>query len=97
MQNQVMNMISEYRLAIMIGILAVLILLPKKKPGGNKLLLIMTIALAVSIIYELVMNEPVSRIPAHINQVLNKPGPTKTTNPHYHVSPEKRYTHPEER
>ena len=92
-----MNIISEYRLAIMIGILAVLILLPKKKSGGNKLLLILTVVLAVSIIYELVMDEPVSRIPIRINQALNRPGPTKTTNPHYHVSPEERYTRPEER
>ncbi len=96
--NQLMTIIAEYRLAIMIGILALLILVSRKK-SGNKLLLILTGALAFSIIYEIVMDEPASRIPNRINRTLNQSGPTptKSSNPRYYVDPEERYNLPKDR
>ena len=98
MITQLMTMIAEYRLAIMIGILALLILVSRIKYRGNKFLLILTGALAFSIIYEFVMDEPASRIPNRINRTLNQSGPTptKSSNPHYYISPEERYNLPQE-
>ena len=99
MMAQLITMIAEYRLAIMIGILALFILVSRKKFGGNKLLLILAGALAFSIIYEIVMDEPASRIPNRINRTLNQSGPTptKSSNPRYYVDPEKRYNLPKDR
>jgi len=97
MMNQLMTLATEYRLAIMIGILVLLILVSRKK-SGNKLLLILTGVLAFSIIYEIVMDEPASRIPNRINRTLNQSGPTptKSSNPHYYVPPEERYNLPKD-
>jgi len=97
MLNQLVNLMTEYRLVIMSAILLFIILGLKKKTNGNRLLFILAGALAASIIYELVMDEPVSRIPARINRILEKSGPSESTNPHYYVSPEKRYNLPETR
>ena len=96
--NQLMTIATEYRLVIMIGILALLILVAKKK-SGSKLLRILTAVLAVSIIYEIIMDEPASRIPNRINRTLNQSGPTptKSSNPRYYVSPEERYNLPKDR
>ena len=98
MMNQLMTMIAEYRLAIMIGSLVLLILISIKRSGNNKLLLILTGVLAFSIIYEIVMDEPAARIPSRINRTLNQSGPTptKSSNPHYYVSPEERYNLPKD-
>ncbi len=95
MPNQLVSLIMEYRLVIMSGILLLIVLGLKKKANGNKFLFILAGALAVSIIYELVMDEPVSRLATRINRSLEQPGPTESTNPHYYESPEKRYTLPE--
>ena len=92
--NQLMTMAAEYRLAIMIGILVLLILVSRKK-SGNKLLLILTGVLAFSIIYEIFMDEPASRIPNRINRTLNQSGPTESSNLQYYVPPEDRYNLPE--
>lgn len=95
---QLMTMIADYRLAIMIGVLVLLILISRIKYRGNKFLLILTGALAFSIIYELVMDEPANRIPSRINRTLNQSGPTstKSSNPHYYVPPEERYNLPDD-
>ncbi|MEA2115090.1 MAG: hypothetical protein U9P36_06875 [Thermodesulfobacteriota bacterium] len=97
MMAQLITMIAEYRLAIMIGILALLILVSRKKFGGNKFLLILAGALALSIIYEIVMDEPASRMPNRINRTLNQSGPTPTnsSNPRYYMDPEERYNLPQ--
>ena len=95
MMNQLMTMAAEYRLAIMIGILALLILVSRIKYRGNKFLLFLTGALAFSIIYEIVMDEPASRIPNRINRTLNQSGPTESSNLQYYVPPEERYNLPE--
>lgn len=95
---QLMTMIGQYRLPIMAGILVLLILVSKKKYGGNRLLLILTSLLAFSIAYEIIMDEPASRIPGRINRALNQSGqtPAKSANPHYYVPPEERYNLPKE-
>jgi len=98
MTTQLMTMAAEYRLEIMIGILVILILISRIKYRGNKLLLILTGALAFSIIYEIVLDEPASRIPSLLNRTLNQSGstPTKSSNPHYYVPPEERYNLPKD-
>lgn len=97
--DQLITMIAEYRLAIMIGILALFILVSRKKFRGNKFLLILAGALAFSIIYEIFMDESASRIPNRINRALNQSGPTptKSSNPRYYVDPEERYNLPKDR
>lgn len=98
MLNQLMDLLTKYRLLLMSGILVLLILRSKKRANGNRIVLILAGVLAGAIVYELVMDEPVTRLPARINQSLQQPGPTESTNPHYYVSPEKRYNlSPEER
>ena len=90
-------MIVEYRLAIMIVVLVLLILLSTKKSGKNRILNILIVTLALSIIYEFVMHEPASRIPDRISQALNQPSNSnKSSNPHYYVPPEERYNLPKE-
>jgi len=96
MDNQIMTMIVDYRLAIMIFVLVLLILLSSKKRRSKKVLLFLTVTLALAIIYEFVMDEPASRIPGHISRALNQSNSsTKSSNPHYYVSPEERYNLPE--
>ena len=98
MTTQLMTMAAEYRLEIMIGILALLILISRIKYRSNKFLLFLTGALAFSIIYEIVLDEPASRIPSRINRTLNQSGstPTESSNPHYYVPPEERYNLPKD-
>ena len=54
MTTQLMSMAAQYRLAIMIGVLALLILVSRIKYRGNKFLLLLTGVLAFSIIYEII-------------------------------------------
>lgn len=89
MQSELVYIITEYRLVIMIGALFLLVI-AQWKGKGNKFLLTLIVILALSIGYELVMNEPVSRLPARIDSSLNQPGPTKSSNPHYYIPPEER-------
>jgi len=96
MLDQIMTLAVEYRLAIMIAVLVLLVLLLSKKRWSSKVLLILTSALALSIIYEIVTDEPASRIPGRINRALNQSNDsTKSSNPHYYVPPEERYNLPE--
>ncbi len=90
MLNQLINLTAEYHLVIMVATMILLVLLTKKKNDSRKVFLILAVILALSIVYELVMDEPVSRFPARINQTMNQPGPTESTNPRYYTSPEKR-------
>ncbi len=85
--NQVMPLLSQYHLPIMVGAFILLLLLAKKR-RNKTLFTIALVALAGSIAYELIWNEPVSRIPAKINQALNQPQPTKSSNPNYYAIPE---------
>lgn len=96
MLNQLMNSIAEYRLVIMVVMLLLLMLAALRMTRRNKLLLLLIATLTGSIIYELAMDEPASRLPARIDQFLNQPGPKESTNPHYYSSPEKRYKLPSE-
>ena len=91
MLNEIFSLIIEYRLVVMGAILLILFtVVAKKKRGSKKVLLTISAVLAMSIIYEMVAHEPATRIPLRINEFLNQPGPTESTNTHYYVSPEKR-------
>ena len=86
--NQITPLLSEYHLHIMVAVF-VLLLLSSRKKRNKTLFFIALIALAGSILYEVIWNEPVSRIPVRINQALNHPQPTKSSNLHYYDIPEK--------
>jgi uncharacterized membrane-anchored protein YitT (DUF2179 family) len=85
--NQIMPLLSQYHLPIMVGVFILLLLFSRKR-RNKTLFTIALIALAASILYEIIWNEPVSRIPVRINQALNQPPPTKSTNPNYYAIPE---------
>jgi len=85
--NQAMPLLSQYHLHIMVGAFILLLLFAKKR-RNKTLFTIALVALAGSIVYELIWNEPVSQIPAKINQTLNQPQPTKSSNPNYYAIPE---------
>ncbi len=92
-----MTMIIEYRLAIMIGALLLLILLSSRKSGKNRILHTLIVTLAMSITYEFVMHEPVSRIPDRISQALNQPSSSnKSSVPNYYAPIDKKYNLPTE-
>jgi hypothetical protein len=86
--NQVMPLLSQYHLHIMVAVFIMLLLFSRKK-RNKTLFFIALIALAGSILYEVIWNEPVSRIPVRINQALNHPPPTESSNLHYYEIPEK--------
>ena len=87
--NQIMPLLSQYHLPIMVGAL-ILLLLFARKQRNKTLLTIALVALAASIFYEIIWKEPVSRIPIRINQALNQPAPTKSSNPNYYAIPEEK-------
>ena len=93
MQPPPMALVTEYHLLIMTVGLALLVLAAKKKPD-NRVLVILTVLLAGSIIYEVVADEPLSQVAVRITRALNQPGPTESTNPHYYALPEERTTNP---
>jgi Mn2+/Fe2+ NRAMP family transporter len=84
MLDLIMTTAVEYHLAIMIAVLVLLLLCGGKKTANNRIILVLTIGMALSITYELIADEPISRVPEHINDYFNQPQPTKTTNPHYY-------------
>ena len=81
-----MSLLAEYHLYIMIAVLVGLVFLPqqhkKKKP-----VITVIVLLAFSIGYEVVMGEPVTRMPSQINRMLNDPGPEKSENVKYYKDP----------
>ncbi len=82
-----MTILSHYHLHIMVGLFVLLLLFSRKK-RNKTLFFIALIALAGSILYEAIWHEPVSRIPVRINQALNHPPPTQSSNLHYYAIPE---------
>lgn len=84
-----MEIFTEYHLWIMIAILVGLILLPQKHRKKKSVLTIITV-LAFSIGYELVMNEPVTKMPGRVNRYFNQDSASTTENPHYYSTPEER-------
>ncbi len=85
--NQIMPLLSQYHLPIMVGAFILLLLFAKKR-RNTTLFTIALVALAASIFYEIIWNEPVTRVPARINQALNQPQPSKSSNPNYYAIPE---------
>jgi hypothetical protein len=72
----------------MVGLFVLLFLISRKKRNKTLFFIALT-ALAGSILYEVIWKEPVSRIPVRINQALNHPQPTKSSNLNYYALPEK--------
>ena len=84
---QIIQLLSDYHLALMAGILFLLFMLAKKHKRG-KFLPILMILLAASILYEIIWQEPVTEIPERISSALNGPQPQQTSNPHYYQIPQ---------
>jgi len=80
---------GDYHLALMSGILVILAVVWWRKWGQGRLLGAIMTLLAAAILYEAVSGEPVSRIPARINALLeDETPPGHSRNPHYYRSPE---------
>ncbi|RUM35460.1 MAG: hypothetical protein DSY58_06845 [Desulfobulbus sp.] len=87
MFNLLMTTLLEHRLLIMAVFLVLLIIFNTKSTGRNKFICLLTTLLALSILYELVTDEPVTRIPRKIDRFFNQPSPKKTQNVHYYSLP----------
>jgi hypothetical protein len=81
--------LTEYRPYIIIAVLVGMFFLPTEW-RKRKLFLITALLLAFSAGYELIMQEPVTRMPGRINRYLNNGGADHTENPHYYVDPTER-------
>ena len=84
-----MSLLAAYHLYLMIVALIGLFFLPSEW-RKKKLFLITAALLAFSIGYELIMQEPVTKMPTRLNQVLNGKGPEHTENAHYYTDPTER-------
>lgn len=84
-----MELLAEYHLWIMIAVLVGLILLPHEHRKKKPVLTLMAV-LAFSIGYEVIMNEPVTKMPGTVNRFFNGEGAHETENPHYYDRPEKK-------
>ncbi|MCI5131651.1 MAG: hypothetical protein D3904_09025 [Candidatus Electrothrix sp. EH2] len=84
-----MELLAEYRLWIMVAVLVGLIFLPQKH-RKKKPVLTLIIVLAFSIGYELIMREPVTKMPGTINRYFNQEGASRTENPDYYRDPDNR-------
>lgn len=81
-----MSLLAEYHLYIMIAALVGLFFLPSEY-RKKKLFITAVVALAFSIGYELIMAEPVTKMPGRISRALNQSGPEKSENAHYYKTP----------
>jgi hypothetical protein len=82
-----MELLTEYRPYILIALLVGMIFLPTEWRKG-KLFLLTAFLLAFSAGYELIMDEPVTKMPGRINHALNEKDSGKNTNPHYYKNPD---------
>jgi len=87
MTTQLFSTLAEYRLIIMTSLLVLLVVFNTRKSGRNKFICCLTTLLALSILYELITDKPVTSIPRQINLYFNKAAPTKTQNVHYYSLP----------
>ena len=85
--NHIMLLLSQYHLPIMVGAFILLLLFSRKR-RNKTLFTIALVALAACILYEIIYNEPVNQVAVRIDQALNKPQPTKNSNPNYYAIPE---------
>ncbi len=81
-----MDLLVEYHLWIMIAALVGLVLLPPKHKK-KKSVITLIVVLAFSVGYELIMGEPVTRMPDRINRTLNQRDPEKSENVRYYKEP----------
>ena len=81
-----MELLVEYHLWIMIAVLIGLILLPQRH-RKKKSVITLIVVLAFSVGYELIMDEPVTRMPGRIDRALNKEGSGKSENVKYYKDP----------
>jgi hypothetical protein len=83
-----MDMLITYRLYIMIAAAIGLIFLPSEW-RKNKLFIIAAVLLVFSLGYELLMKEPVTKMPGRINRILNEePQPDHSENAKYYRNPD---------
>lgn len=82
-----MSFLIEYRPYIIIAALIGMIFLPSQW-RKRKLFQFAAFLLAFSAGYELIMHEPVTRMPGTINRALNEKGVDRTENPKYYKSPD---------
>ncbi|XOF33842.1 MAG: hypothetical protein ACL93V_00655 [Candidatus Electrothrix sp. YB6] len=81
-----MDLLVEYHLWIMIAALVGLVLLPKKHRKKKSVMTLICV-LAFSVGYELIMGEPVTRMPGRIDRALNQEGAGKSENVKYYKDP----------
>ncbi len=84
-----MSFLIEYRPYILLAALVGMIFLPNEW-RKRKLFQLTAFLLAFSAGYELIMHEPVTKMPGTINRYLNNGGADHTDNPHYYVDPAER-------
>ncbi len=87
--NQVMSFWNQYHLYIM-GAVFVGSFFLSRELTGKLIVRFLIVLLGISIVYEVIMDEPVTRMPARISQTLNQSGPSESENIHYHQTPETR-------
>jgi hypothetical protein len=84
MPEQLLKTVAEYRFFIMLGLLTLLIIFNTRSTGRNRFVCLLTALLALSIGYELAMDEPVTRLPQRINHFFNHPSAGSSQNIHYY-------------
>ncbi len=82
-----MSFFIEYRPYILLAALVGMIFLPSEW-RKRKLFQLTAFLLAFSAGYELIMHEPVTKMPGTINRALNEKGAEKNENPHYYKTPD---------
>ncbi|WP_417908897.1 hypothetical protein [Candidatus Electronema sp. PJ] len=82
-----MSLLAEYHLYIMIAALVGLVFFIPSEYRKKKSIITMIVVLAFSSGYELVMKEPVTRMPSRINRALNQDGADHDENTHYYQDP----------
>ncbi len=82
-----MSFLIEYRPYILIAALVGMIFLPSEW-RKRKLFQLAAFFLAFSAGYELIMDEPVTKMPGTINRALNEKGVDHTENPKYYKTPD---------
>ena len=82
-----MSFLIEYRPYILLAALVGMIFLPSEW-RKRKLFQLTAFLLAFSAGYELIMHEPVTKMPGTINRALNEKGTEKNENPHYYKTPD---------
>jgi uncharacterized membrane protein len=87
--DQIMSLLNQYHLYLM-GAVFVGSFFLSREFTGKIIVRFLIVLLGISIAYEVIMDEPVTRMPARINQTLNQSGPEKSENLHYHKTPETR-------